>query len=842
MARGIMKKLATVLAVVVVTTTLASDYNSIGARASEEVLEVVSGEVAPEALSDLDESGDGELEETFEEEIEIEGTEEGTDTENEEDSEKKEESEEQEGEEAGAVDETSVPENVDPADEEPVSEETEEVEKKAEDPATNETPAGEQGSEEVPADVPEEEKTEIPEMKTPLAATASFDALSEAPEETIDDAMTSVIVYATSNNNDKLKELLGLDTVKSSGYAPIGVVELPVSLFYEKSAKHKKLSSLSDDEKQTVEDAFSNLNCSENALNTNIGNNINAYGFIFEYSKSELTYYSGKPADTFFTSDYQECRYHLDVYFNVDKIREAVRNVRGSLKAEPVDVELSLRKYGDPRPVDGNGQDYIHYWGLTRHWKDNALDLDKDTEHASALILEDQLANLDTDDCTDNGAIIDKNKEKYPYYYNATVNNGEEYSVSKIFKLNVPDGLQKKITAAIAKGDCGPEFKEAGKTYDDIHWYVYKIQNDNGKVYHIDGEIDMTEPETPPEKKILNIQLKVTEDGNHEKTVKYDGAEQSVSTEIDVEITSAEEKTEETVAEGIKTVAGAIGSAVLGFAGKASLKAQAAEGEEIKKTVTYDGVEYTIEGLSLEGTGRGTDVGDYYVYLKADNITVWAKGKNVTEDFEIKTPEFHDDKRVVGILHVIPRDVVMVSPSASKAYDGTPLTAKDITESGDGFVKADGAVYDVTGTQTEVGTSNNTFTYAFNSETNPNNYVVTTSVGKLTVTPLPDEDSKKNNKSKKKSSKTHSEGSSDNADSSDSSSVSVSNTSNDQAAVLGVKREVVEAAVEEAAVLGARRGSTEDTTNSARIIILLLAASAASVLLALGKKKEKKSE
>ena len=45
----------------------------------------------------------------------------------------------------------------------------------------------------------------------------------------------------------------------------------------------------------------------------------------------------------------------------------------------------------------------------------------------------------------------------------------------------------------------------------------------------------------------------------------------------------------------------------------------------------------------------------------------------------------------------------LTSASANKEYDGTPLTKKDVTESGDGFVKGEGAAYDVTGTITNVG-------------------------------------------------------------------------------------------------------------------------------------------
>ena len=76
----------------------------------------------------------------------------------------------------------------------------------------------------------------------------------------------------------------------------------------------------------------------------------------------------------------------------------------------------------------------------------------------------------------------------------------------------------------------------------------------------------------------------------------------------------------------------------------------------------------------------------------------------------------------------------MTSKSASKAYDGTALTKHEVTETGDGFVKGEGATYKVTGSQTLVGSSDNEFTYELNKGTNADNYTITTKSGQLTVT------------------------------------------------------------------------------------------------------------
>ena len=84
------------------------------------------------------------------------------------------------------------------------------------------------------------------------------------------------------------------------------------------------------------------------------------------------------------------------------------------------------------------------------------------------------------------------------------------------------------------------------------------------------------------------------------------------------------------------------------------------------------------------------------------------------------------------------RHVTLTSASDSKVYDKKALTNDTVTVSGDGFVKDEGATYDVTGSQTETGSSKNTFTYTLNEGTNADNYEITKAEGTLTVTPFTD--------------------------------------------------------------------------------------------------------
>ena len=75
------------------------------------------------------------------------------------------------------------------------------------------------------------------------------------------------------------------------------------------------------------------------------------------------------------------------------------------------------------------------------------------------------------------------------------------------------------------------------------------------------------------------------------------------------------------------------------------------------------------------------------------------------------------------------RSVTLTSGSASKVYDKLPLTKNEVTVSGDGFAKQEGATYKVTGSQTEKGSSKNTFTFELKSNTKASNYSIEVKFG-----------------------------------------------------------------------------------------------------------------
>jgi uncharacterized repeat protein (TIGR02543 family) len=146
----------------------------------------------------------------------------------------------------------------------------------------------------------------------------------------------------------------------------------------------------------------------------------------------------------------------------------------------------------------------------------------------------------------------------------------------------------------------------------------------------------------------------------------------------------------------------------------------------------YDGKEHK-EVLTVTDTKTGKELvagTDYSVTYSSDlvnagtvKVTVAGLG-NYTGSFT-KT------------YKITKRSVTLTSATVGKVYDGSALTNTDITVSGDGFVEGEGASYEVTGTQTEVGNSANAFEYKLNEKTLASNYNITKVVGTLTITAAP---------------------------------------------------------------------------------------------------------
>ena len=141
----------------------------------------------------------------------------------------------------------------------------------------------------------------------------------------------------------------------------------------------------------------------------------------------------------------------------------------------------------------------------------------------------------------------------------------------------------------------------------------------------------------------------------------------------------------------------------------------------------YDGLEHKEE-LEVKDIFRdvillaGTDYDVEYStkdFTNVGKITITITGKgNYTGTFD-RTYE------------ITPATLTVTTPSANKVYDGTALTAEGTIS---GFVNKETATFTTTGSQTEVGSSSNTYSIEWNGTAKSSNYKISETVGTLTVT------------------------------------------------------------------------------------------------------------
>ena len=147
----------------------------------------------------------------------------------------------------------------------------------------------------------------------------------------------------------------------------------------------------------------------------------------------------------------------------------------------------------------------------------------------------------------------------------------------------------------------------------------------------------------------------------------------------------------------------------------------------INGTISYSGLP---NGFYVEATTSGsqTDVGTI------ENVVTSYVIKNANG--ETKTEYFTNVTTVAGTLTVEKADLFITTPSATKPYDGTALTAAfdPSTEAGSisGLASNESITVTTTGSQTEVGESANTYIIDWGT-TNPDNYEISDNLGTLTV-------------------------------------------------------------------------------------------------------------
>ena len=149
----------------------------------------------------------------------------------------------------------------------------------------------------------------------------------------------------------------------------------------------------------------------------------------------------------------------------------------------------------------------------------------------------------------------------------------------------------------------------------------------------------------------------------------------------------------------------------------------------------YDGTVKTVSGFTgapddadfsaITVGAQGTDAGEYSANF--DEGTVGTVDK--TEKYKVTVANN-------GSLTINKRTVTLTSETASKEYDGTPLTKPEVAVTGDGFVAGEVSDITATGSVTFVheGEVTNTITYTTGEKFNADNYTITKNEGKLSIT------------------------------------------------------------------------------------------------------------
>ncbi|WP_368019161.1 MBG domain-containing protein [Olsenella sp. AGMB03486] len=139
---------------------------------------------------------------------------------------------------------------------------------------------------------------------------------------------------------------------------------------------------------------------------------------------------------------------------------------------------------------------------------------------------------------------------------------------------------------------------------------------------------------------------------------------------------------------------------------------------------TYNGLEQRQPvSVTFDKSGDAVSTDDYTVQytpaVDAGTVTVTITGRNNLSGTVTRT------------YQITPATLTVTTPDASKAYDGTPLTAAGTVS---GFVNGETATFKTTGSQTEAGSSDNTYTLAFDQTAKESNYTVSATTGTLEVT------------------------------------------------------------------------------------------------------------
>ncbi len=360
----------------------------------------------------------------------------------------------------------------------------------------------------------------------------------------------------------------------------------------------------------------------------------------------------------------------------------------------------------------------------------------------------------------------DKNVVKFYYYKNVTLTansdtktyNGSEQSVDG-YTTNLPEGTTASFDGVTLNGGKGTNAGDYAYTFAD--GTVGKVSTDNN---YIVTELNPGNLHISPVTDKVTVTIKGKQD-----TKSYNGSTQSVtgyefSTNNSLYAQTNVKFTGDATAKGI-----AVGSYNMNLA-----KEQFSNTNE-----NFSNVEFVVEDGWLKIEGGEIDQ-DGVVWNTHDNQKVYdgtplaayaatatdKHGNALNVEYSIDGKTWTKDPSQITITHfghqvvqlratgsnyaegqyatsfesiaITKRFVTLTSEGGNKPYDGTPLTNGTVTATakgeGVGFIDGEGVSFNVTGSQTEKGESDNTFDYTFNEGTSEADYWVITKCGKLIVT------------------------------------------------------------------------------------------------------------
>ena len=142
--------------------------------------------------------------------------------------------------------------------------------------------------------------------------------------------------------------------------------------------------------------------------------------------------------------------------------------------------------------------------------------------------------------------------------------------------------------------------------------------------------------------------------------------------------------------------------------------------------VVYNGKKQKQEPAVTTKDGKTTLVKETDYTLSYSEDT-----KNVGEVTVTVTGKGNYSGKVQRKYHITKAPLTVTTEGATRAYNGQPLTAPGTVT---GFVEGENAELQVTGKQTDVGSSKNTYNIVWTETTKADNYQVSDTVGTLTIT------------------------------------------------------------------------------------------------------------